>query len=90
MKKERVVYLGEAQALTQVGALPLTFEIKAGALGEATEKVAAGAKVAVERAVKGLQEMHREAASPVIIPDRLPPGLGGPGGPRGSGTIQWP
>ena len=69
MKKERVVYLGEAQLLTQLGALPLTFEIKAGALGEATEKVAAGAKVAVERAVKGLQEMRREAASPVIIPE---------------------
>jgi hypothetical protein len=80
----RVVYLGEAQLLTQVGALPLTFEIEAGSLGEATEKFAAGAKVAVERAVKELQEMRREAASPIIIPDRVPPGLGGPGGPRGN------
>ena len=89
MKKQRVVYLGEAQLLTQVGALPLTFEIKAGALGQATDKVAAGAKVAVEPAVKGFQEMCRED-SPILIPDRLPPGLGGPGGPRGSGKIQWP
>ena len=86
----RVVYLGEAQLLTQVGALPLTFEIEAGSLGEATENFAAGAKVAVERAVKELQEMRREAASPIIIPDRVPPGLGGPGGPRGSGHIQLP
>jgi len=86
----RVVYLGEAQLLTQVGALPLTFEIEAASLGEATEKFAAGAKVAVERAVKELQEMRREAASPIIIPDRVPPGLGGPGGPRGSGNIQLP
>lgn len=84
----RVTYLGEAQLLTQVGALPLTFEIEAGSLGEATEKFAAGAKVAVERAVKELQEMRREAASPIIIPDRVPPGLGGPGGPRGN--IQLP
>jgi hypothetical protein len=38
MKKEPIVYLGEAQLLMQEGALPLTFEIKAGALGEATEK----------------------------------------------------
>ena len=52
--------------------------------------MAAGAKVAVERAVKELQEMRREAASPIIIPDRVPPGLGGPGGPRGSGNIQLP
>lgn len=86
----RVVYLGEAQLLTQVGALPLTFEIEAGSLGEATEKFAAGAKVAVERAVKEIQDMRREAASPIIIPDRVPPGLGGPGGPRGSGKIQLP
>lgn len=86
----RVVYLGEAQLLTQVGALPLTFEIEAGSLGEATEKFAAGAKVAVERAVKEIQDMRREAASPIIIPDRVPPGLGGLGGPRGSGNIHLP
>ena len=86
----RVVYLGEAQLLTQVGALPLTFEIEAGSLSEATEKFAAGAKVAVERAVKEIQDMRREAASPIIIPDRVPPGLGGPGGPRRSGNIQLP
>ncbi len=52
--------------------------------------VARAAKIAVERAVKELQEMRREAASPIIIPDRVPPGLGGPGGPRGSGKIQLP
>ena len=84
----RVLYLGEAQLLTQMGPLPLTFEIEAGSLGEATENFAAGAKVAVERAVEDLQEMRREAASPIIIPDRVPPGLGGPGGPRGH--IQMP
>ena len=86
----KVVYLGEAQLLTQVGALPLTFEIQADSLGEATERFADAAKVAVERAVKELQEMRREADSPIIIPDRLPPGLGVPGGPRGSGNIQLP
>ena len=86
----KVVYLGEAQLLTQVGALPLTFEIEAGSLGEATEKFAAAAKVAVELAVKELQEMRREADSPIIIPDRIPQGLGGPGGLRGSGNIQLP
>jgi hypothetical protein len=86
----KVVYLGEAQLLTQVGALPLTFEIEAGSLGEATEKFADAAKVAVERAVKELQDMRREADSPIIIPDRVPPGFGGSGGPRGSGNIQLP
>ena len=86
----KVVYLGEAQLLTQVGALPLTFEIDARSMAEATEKFADAAKVAVERAVRELQEMRREADSPIIIPDRVPPGFGGPGGPRGSGNIQLP
>ena len=84
----RVLYLGEAQLLTQVGALPLAFEIEANSLGEAAERFAAGAEVAVEGAVRQLQELRREAASPIIIPDRLPPGIGGPGGTRGSGKIQ--
>lgn len=86
----KVIYLGEAQLLTQVGPLPLTFEIEAGSLGEATEKFADAARVAVERAVRELQDMRREADSPIIIPDRVPPGLGGPGGPRGGGNIRLP
>lgn len=85
-----VLYLGEAQLLTPAGALPLTFEIEAASLGEAAERFAEGAKVAVERAVRELQELRREAASSLIIPDRVPPGLTGPGGPRGGGRIQFP
>jgi hypothetical protein len=86
----RLVYLGEAQILTQVGALPITFEIEASSLGEAAENFAAGAKVAVERALKELQELRREAASPIIIPDSMPPSVGGPGGAPGRGRIQFP
>ena len=89
----QVLYLGEAQLLTPAGALPLTFEIDARSLGEAAERFAAGAQVAVERAVKELQELRREAASSLVIPDRMPPGLlkgGPPGGPRGGGRIQLP
>jgi hypothetical protein len=86
----QVLYLGEAQMLTPVGAVPLAFEIEAKSLGEAAERFAAGAKIAVERAVKELQELRREAASPIIIPDRVPPGLGGPGGTPGGGKIQFP
>ncbi|HEV2056296.1 MAG TPA: hypothetical protein VGV06_14170 [Methylomirabilota bacterium] len=82
------LYREETYTDRRLGALPLTFEIEAGSLGEATENFAAGAKVAAERAVKELQEMRREAALPIIILDRVPPGLGGPDGPRGSGNIQ--
>jgi hypothetical protein len=47
----------------------------------------------VERTMRQLQEMRREAASSIVVPDRMPPGLGGlggPGGPRGGGKIQLP
>lgn len=86
-----VLYLGEAQILTPAGALPLAFEIDARSLGDAVEKFAANAEVAIERAVKELQEMRREAASSIVIPDRLPGGIVGPGGPGGmlgGGKIQ--
>src|SRR6188474_406974 len=95
-----VLYLGEAQVVTSVGALPIAFEIEARSLGEAAEKFADAAKVGVERTMRQLQELRREAASSIVVPDRMPPGLGGPGlggpglggagGMRGGGKIQLP
>jgi hypothetical protein len=86
----KVLYVGEAQLLSPVGALPITFEIDATSLGDAAEKFSAGAKVAVERAIRELQELRREQSSNIVIPDRMPPDLGGRGGsgPRGPGRIQ--
>jgi hypothetical protein len=84
----RILYVGEAQLLSPVGALPISFEIEAASLGDAAEKFAAEAKVAVERAIRELQELRREQASSIVIPDRMPPDLGGRGGPRGPGRIQ--
>jgi hypothetical protein len=84
----KIHYVGEAQLLSPVGALPITFEIEATSLGDAAEKFAAGAKVAVERAIRELQELRREQSSNIVIPDRMPPDLGGRGGPRGPGRIQ--
>ena len=86
----KVLYVGEAQMLTPAGALPLAFEIDANSLGDAVEKFAAAARLAIEQTVKDLQELRREAASSIIVPDRIPPGLGGPGGMRGGGLIQAP
>jgi hypothetical protein len=89
----KVLYVGEAHLLTPAGTLPLAFEIEAASLGDAAEKFAAAAEVAVERAIKELQELRREAASSIVIPDRIPGGLTGPGGLgnlRGGGKIQLP
>ena len=84
------VYVGEAQIMTQMGPLPVSFEIEAKTLGEAVEGYAEAAKVAVERTVRELQEMRRQAASSLVLPGQggagfAPGGLGG-----GGGKIQMP
>jgi hypothetical protein len=86
----KVLYVGETQVLTPAGMLPIAFEIDALSLAEAIEKFGEGVKEAVERTVREIQELRREAASQIVIPRGMPggglggPGLGGPGaGPRG-------
>jgi hypothetical protein len=88
----KVVYVGETQLMTPVGALPLAFEIEAASLGQAAEKFAEVAAVAVERAVRELQEMRRQASSSIVIPEGIPPGMGGIGGlgGPGGGKIKLP
>jgi hypothetical protein len=76
-----VLYVGETQLLTPGGLLPLAFEIPARSLAEAIEQFAAGANEAIERTRREIEQLRREAASSIIVPDRMPPGaLGGPGG----------
>ena len=77
-----VLYVGETQILTPGGLLPLAFEIPATSLADAVDKFAAGANEAIERTRREIEQLRREAASSIIVPDRMPPGSlgGGPGG----------
>jgi hypothetical protein len=84
-----VIYVGEAQLLTSMGAVPITFEMDAGSLDEAVKKFAEHAKEAVERTVKDIQEMRRQAASSIVVPQGGVGGMG-PGGLPGGGKIQIP
>jgi hypothetical protein len=82
-----VLYIGETQVMTPAGALPIGFEIGAGSLEEAADKFGQLAKDAIERTVKELQELRRQAASSIVIPQGgLPPA----GGMGGGGKIQMP
>jgi hypothetical protein len=86
--------MGEAQIMTQVGPLPVTFDIDATSLSDAVTKYADAARVAVERTVRELQDMRRQAASSLVLPGQGgggfgPGGLGG-GGLGGGGKIQMP
>ena len=87
-----VSYVGQAQIMTNAGMLPISFEIEAATLGEAVAKFGAAAKVALEETVRELQEIRRQAASQLVIPE---PGTAsailGAGGnlpPRGGGKIH--
>ncbi len=87
----RVLYIGQAQMMTSMGAVPLNFEIPAQSLSEAVEGFAEEAQKAVERTMQEIQEMQREAASSIVIPQGGGPGgAGGPGGMPGGGKIQFP
>ncbi len=83
-------YVGQAQIMTPAGALPLSFEIDARTLAEACERFADGARVAFEETMRELQEMRRQQASSLVIPDAgTASALAGTGGlPRGK--IQIP
>ena len=80
-----VLYAGETQVLTPAGALPIGFEISAVSLEEAAEKFGQLAREAIERTVKELQEMRRQAASQIVVPQGPLPPMGG-----GGGKIQMP
>ena len=83
------VYVGQAQIMTPAGVLPLTFELEAANLGEACAGFADGAKVAFEETMKELQEMRRQQASSIVIPEAGAAAALGQGGPP-RGKIQFP
>jgi hypothetical protein len=80
----QTVYMGEAQILTNMGPLPINFEIDAVSLADAIAKYGDAAKAGVENAMRELQEMRRQASSSLVIPQGGVPNLGG------GGKIQLP
>ena len=78
-----VTYVGETQILTPAGSIPIAFEIEAASLGEAAEKFGPLAQDAIDRTVRELQELRRQASSSIVVPQ-------GPIGGAGGGKIQIP
>jgi hypothetical protein len=81
-----VLFVGQAQVMTPMGAVPISFEIEALTLDVAIEKFGAAAEQAVQQTMQELQELRREQASSLVIPDaggaRLPSDLLKGGRPR--------
>jgi hypothetical protein len=87
------LFIGEAQILTNMGPLPISFEVDAKNLAEAIENYGEAAKAGVERAVRELQELRRQASSSIVLPGAgAAAGLTGglPPGGLGSGKIKLP
>ena len=86
-----VLFIGQAEIMTNMGPVPLSFEIEGKTLDQAVVGFSAAAAVAIERTVQQIQEMRRQAASQLVVPQGGMPNLG-PGGPggRGGGKIQIP
>lgn len=87
------IYVGEAQILTNMGPLPISFEVEAQTLAEAVEGYAEAAKSGIERAVRELQELRRQASSSIVLPGAgAAAGLGAglPPASLGGGKIKLP
>jgi len=84
-----VMYVGETQVMSQLGALPINFVLEGKTLEDAAKAFGAAAKAAIERTVKELQELRRQQASSIVVPQGGMPPMG-PGGMGGGGKIQMP
>jgi hypothetical protein len=81
------IYTGEAQLMTNVGPLPIAFDVPGTTLAEAVANYADAAKEGVAHAMHEIAEMRRQQSSSLVIPQA---GALPPGGPYGGGKIQLP
>jgi hypothetical protein len=84
-----VLFLGQAEIMTNMGPVPINFEIEGDTLDQAVAGFAPAATAAIERTVQQIQEMRRQAASQLVVPQGGMPNLGG-GPPGRGGKIQLP
>ena len=82
-----VLFVGQATVMTPMGSLPLSFELDASNLAEAVAAFGPAAQQAIEDAARELQELRRQAASSIVIPEGGSAALKGMGG---KGGIQMP
>jgi len=64
-----VIFVGQAQVMTPMGAIPISFELEAASLNAAIDKFGPAAEQAVQQTMRELQEIRREQASSLVIPD---------------------
>ncbi len=85
-----VLYVGQAEIMTNMGPVPINFEIEARTLAEAAAGFAAAAQQGVERTMQQIQEMRRQQASQLVVAPGMPGLKDGPTPGRGGGKIPSP
>ena len=83
----KLIFSGEIQIMTQMGPLPINFDIEADTVQEAVKKYGEAAKAGVQKTIDKIQEMRREAATKIVTPGT--PGFGVPPD-TGSSPIPMP
>lgn len=84
-----VLFLGDTQIMTQMGALPLQFPLEAETLEQAFAAFGPAVNEAVERLNERAKEAMREEASRIVVPGAMPPGMGGPPGAGPGGKLVF-
>ncbi|HME38700.1 MAG TPA: hypothetical protein VKG63_07035 [Steroidobacteraceae bacterium] len=80
-----VLFVGQAQVMTPMGAVPISFELDAASLDAAIEKFGTAAEQAVRETMRELQELRREQATSLVIPDAAGAALPNPSDLLGRG-----
>jgi hypothetical protein len=64
-----VLFVGQAQVMTPMGTIPISFDLDSPTLDGAIAKFGDAAEQAVQQTMREIQEMRREQASSLVIPD---------------------
>jgi len=80
-----MIFTGEVQIMTQMGPLPIAFEIPGATVAEAVANYGQAAKDGVKKTFERMEEMRREAANKIVTP-----GDKGFSMPPSGGRIQMP
>ena len=79
------LFIGQAQVMTPMGAVPISFELDSPTLDGAIAKFGDAAEQAVQQTMRELQELRREQASSLVIPDAAGGALPNPSDLMGRG-----
>ena len=83
-----VIFVGQAQVMTPMGAVPISFDLESTTLDGAIAKFGDAAEQAVQQTMRELQELRREQASSLVIPDSAGGGIPNPGDLLGRGRTR--